>query len=39
VAVAQAVNLVGWLLLAVAVAAWPVTLVAAGGYAAAWRRG
>jgi len=34
------VKLIGWLLLAaVAVAAWPVTLVAAAGYAAAWLRG
>jgi hypothetical protein len=30
----------GWLLLAaVAVAAWPVTVVAAAGYGAAWLRG
>ena len=36
----QAAKLTGWLLLAAtAVAAWPVTIVAAGGYVAAWLRG
>lgn len=36
----KAVKLAGWLLLAAAaVAAWPVTLVTAAGYAAAWLRG
>jgi hypothetical protein len=36
----KAVKVTGWLLLAaLAVAAWPVTLVAAAGYAAAWLRG
>ena len=36
----KAFKLAGWLLLAaVAVAAWPVTLVAAAGYLAAWLRG
>ena len=36
----KAVKLAWWLLLAVAaVAAWPVTVVAAAGYAAAWLRG
>jgi Helicase HerA, central domain len=36
----KAVKIIGWLLLAaLAVAAWPVTLVAVIGYAAAWLRG
>ena len=36
----KTVKLTGWLLLAAAViAAWPVTVVAAAGYAAAWLRG
>jgi hypothetical protein len=36
----KAVKLAGWLLLAaLAVAAWPVTLAAIAGYAAAWLRG
>ena len=36
----KAFKLAGWLLLAaVAIAAWPVTLVAAAGYLAAWLRG
>src|SRR6266566_8638401 len=36
----KAFKAAGWLLLAaVAVAAWPVTLAAAAGYAAAWLRG
>jgi len=36
----KAVKVTGWLLLvALAVAAWPVTAVAAAGYAAAWLRG
>jgi hypothetical protein len=36
----KAVKAAGWLLLAaIAVAAWPVTLIAALGYAAAWLRG
>ena len=36
----KAAKLTGWLLLAAAaVAAWPVTIVAAGGYVAAWLRG
>ncbi len=36
----KAVKVTGWLLVAVAaVAAWPVTLVAAAGYTAAWLRG
>ena len=36
----KTIKLTGWLLLAAAViAAWPVTVVAAAGYAAAWLRG
>ena len=36
----QALKLTGWLIVAaVAVAAWPITVVAAVGYAAAWLRG
>ena len=36
----KAVKVTGWLLLAAAAAAaWPVTLVAAAGYGAAWLRG
>ena len=36
----KTLKLTGWLLLAAAViAAWPVTLVAAAGYGAAWLRG
>lgn len=36
----KALRLAGWLALAAAaVAAWPVTLVAAAGYGAAWLRG
>ncbi len=36
----KAVRITGWLLLAgLAVAAWPVTVVAAAGYATAWLRG
>jgi hypothetical protein len=36
----QALKITGWLLMAaVAVAAWPITVVAAAGYAAAWLRG
>jgi hypothetical protein len=36
----KTVKLTGWLLLAaVVIAAWPVTVVAAAGYAAAWLRG
>ncbi len=36
----QALKLTGWLIVAaVAVAAWPITVVAAVGYGAAWLRG
>ena len=36
----QGLKLTGWLIIAaVAVAAWPITVVAAVGYAAAWLRG
>ena len=36
----QALKLTGWLLAGgVAVAAWPITVVAAAGYGAAWLRG